>query len=95
MKSDWMKTRQTKYSAYVTVYILVVLALLAGVNYLASQYNKSADLTSNKRYTLSDQTIKVVKNLKDQVDIYYFDETKQFPPAKDLLDRYDAISRRS
>jgi ABC-type uncharacterized transport system involved in gliding motility auxiliary subunit len=34
----------------------------------------------------------VVKNLKDQVDIYYFDEPRQFPPAKDLLDRYDAIS---
>ena len=92
MKSEWMKTRHTKYSAYVTVYILVVLAVLVGVNYLASQYNKSADLTSNKRYTLSDQTIKVVKNLKDQVDIYYFDEPRQFAPAKDLLDRYDAIS---
>lgn len=92
MKSEWMKTRHTKYSAYVTVYILVVLAVLVGVNYLASQYNKSADLTSNKRYTLSDQTVKVVKNLKDQVDIYYFDEPRQFAPAKDLLDRYDALS---
>ena len=26
MNADWMKTRQTKYSAYVTVYILVVVA---------------------------------------------------------------------
>jgi ABC-type uncharacterized transport system involved in gliding motility auxiliary subunit len=87
-----MKTRQTKYSAYVTVYILVVLAILVGVNYLSSQYSKSADLTTNKRYTLSDQTIKVVKNLKDQVDIYYFDEPRNFTAAKDLLDRYDSIS---
>ena len=92
MNSDWMKTRHTKYSAYVTVYVLVVLAILVGVNYLASQYDKSADLTSNKRYTLSDQTIKVVKNLKDQVDIYYFDEPRQFASAKDLLDRYDMLS---
>lgn len=92
MNSDWMKTRHTKYSAYVTVYILVVLAIVIGVNYLSSQYNKSADLTSNKRYTLSDQTLKVVKNLKDQVDIYYFDEPRQFASAKDLLDRYDTLS---
>ncbi len=92
MNSEWMKTRHTKYSAYVTVYILVVLAVLVGVNYLASQYSKTADLTSNKRYTLSDQSIKVVKNLKDQVDLYYFDEPKQFAPAKDLLDRYDSLS---
>ncbi len=92
MNSEWMKTRQTKYSAYVTVYILVVVAVLVGVNYLASQYSKTADLTSNKRYTLSDQSVKVVKNLKDQVDIYYFDEPKQFTAAKDLLDRYDSLS---
>ncbi len=92
MNSEWMKTRHTKYSAYVTVYILVVLAVLVGVNYLASQYNKSADLTSNKRYTLSDQTVKVVRNLKDQIDIYYFDEPKQFAAARDLLDRYDNLS---
>ena len=65
MNSDWMKTRQTKYSAYVTVYVLVVVALLAGLNYLASVHNKSVDLTSNKRYTLSDQTNKIVKGLKD------------------------------
>lgn len=92
MNSEWMKTRHTKYSAYVTVYIVIVLAVLIGANYLASQYNKSADLTSNKRYTLSDQSLKVVKNLKDQVDIYYFDEPKQFAPARDLLDRYDSLS---
>jgi ABC-type uncharacterized transport system involved in gliding motility auxiliary subunit len=92
MNADWMKTRQTKYSAYVTVYVLVVVALLAGLNYLASVHNKSVDLTSNKRYTLSDQTIKIVKNLKDEVDIYYFDETKQFPAAQDLLDRYNNLS---
>jgi ABC-type uncharacterized transport system involved in gliding motility auxiliary subunit len=92
MNSEWMKTRQTKYSAYVTVYIVVVLAVLVGANYLASQYSKSADLTSNKRYTLSDQTTKVVKNLKDQIDVYYFDEPRQFAAAKDLLDRYGNIS---
>jgi ABC-type uncharacterized transport system involved in gliding motility auxiliary subunit len=92
MNSEWMKTRHTKYSAYVTVYVLVVLAVLVGVNYLANQYNKSADLTSNKRYTLSGQTIKVVKNLKDQVDIYYFNEPRDFAQAKDLLDRYSNLS---
>jgi ABC-type uncharacterized transport system involved in gliding motility auxiliary subunit len=92
MKTDWMKTRQTKYSAYATVYILVVLAILVGVNYLSSQYSKSADLTSNKLYTLSAQTDKVVRNLKEQVDIYYFDEPRQFQAAKDLLDGYGALS---
>src|ERR1017187_9459093 len=92
MQTGWMKTRQTKYSAYLAKYVLVVLAVIAGLNYLANLYNKSFDLTSNKRYTLSDQTVKIVKNLKDEVKLYYFDETPRFAAAKDLLDRYDALS---
>ena len=32
MKTDWMKARQTKYSAYVTVYILVILAVLGAAS---------------------------------------------------------------
>jgi ABC-type uncharacterized transport system involved in gliding motility auxiliary subunit len=62
------------------------------VNYLASQHTKSFDVTSNKRYTLSDQSNKIVKNLKDEVRIYYFDKTESFQTAKDLLDRYAALS---
>jgi ABC-type uncharacterized transport system involved in gliding motility auxiliary subunit len=94
MNPAWMKTRQTKYSAYLAAYTLVVVAVLAGVNYLSNDHNKSFDLTANKRYTLSDQTIKVVKNLKDQVDVYYFDKTDGFGAAKDLLDRYETLSNK-
>jgi len=94
MNAEWLKTRQTKYSAYLMLYVLVVVAVLAGLNYLASVHVKSIDLTSNKRYTLSDQTIKIVSGLKDEVDVYYFDETKQFSSAKDLLDRYNNLSNK-
>ena len=41
MNNTWMKARQTKYGADITVYILVVLAIMAGVNWLANQNNKS------------------------------------------------------
>jgi ABC-type uncharacterized transport system involved in gliding motility auxiliary subunit len=88
----FLKTRSTQYSAYATVYILIVLALLGAVNYLANRYNKSFDATANKRYTLSDQTLKLARNLKQDVSIFYFDETTNFPRAKDLLDRYENLS---
>ena len=39
------------------------LALVAVANVLANRYNKSYDSTSNKRYSLSDQTVKIVKGL--------------------------------
>jgi len=92
MRADWIKARQTKYSAYVTVYILVILAVLGVANFLANRYDKSYDATSNKQFSLSDQTVKAVKNLKKDVTVTYFGETTQFPQARDLLGRYASLS---
>ena len=94
MRTDWIKTRQTKYTGYVTVYILVILAVLGVANFLANRYNKSYDSTSNKQFSLSDQTIKAVKGLKKDVTVSYFGETSQFPQARDLLGRYSTLSPR-
>ena len=92
MQSDWMKTRQTKYTLYVTVYLLVIVAVLGVANWLASRHNKSIDATSNKKFSLSDQTIKVVKELKKDVTITDYDQTSAFTTARDLLDRYGNLS---
>lgn len=92
MNIDFLKTRQTKYSLYVSVYVLVILAVLATANWLAQRHNKSFDATSNKRFSLSDQTEKIVKNLKSEARIVVFDRTSDFPRSKDLLDRYDVLS---
>ncbi|HUJ93934.1 MAG TPA: GldG family protein [Terriglobales bacterium] len=94
MASEWLKARQTKYAAYVTVYILVVLAGVAVANILADRYNKSFDATSNKRYSLSDQTIKLVKGLKQDATITYFNQSMRFREGKDLLDQYANLSPR-
>jgi ABC-type uncharacterized transport system involved in gliding motility auxiliary subunit len=92
MKLDWLKARQTKYTAYVSLYILVVVAILGAANWLANRYNKSYDSTANKRFSLSEQTTKVAKNLKKPVKILYFDKSSEFARARDLLDRYDNLS---
>jgi ABC-type uncharacterized transport system involved in gliding motility auxiliary subunit len=92
MKLGWLKKRQAKYTAYAGTYILVVLAALGAVNFLANRHNKSWDSTANKQYSLSDQTRKLVGNLDRDVKIVYFDESTRFPQARDLLDRYDTLS---
>ena len=94
MNTGLLKARQTKCAAYATVYILVVLTALVIVNLLADRYNKSYDATSNKRYSLSDQTAKVVKGLKQDATITYFDQGTRFEHAKDLLDEYKNLSPR-
>lgn len=91
MATNWLKARQTRYTAYAGVYLLVVIAILAAANWLAQRHNKSFDTTGNKRYSLSDQTAKIVKGLKQDITITYFDETAAFQKARDLLDRYEGL----
>src|SRR6266436_3470034 len=90
MQSDWMKTRQTRYSLYLTVYLLVILAILGATNWLANGHNKSFDSTSNKKFSLSDQTVKVVKGLTRDVTITDYDKTTAFTTSRDLLEVVNA-----
>lgn len=92
MASQWLKARQTKYVAYATTYILVVIAIIIVANVLADRYNKSYDTTSNKRYSLSEQTAKIVKGLKQEAIITYFNQSTRYGEGKDLLNQYANLS---
>jgi len=92
MAGQWLRARQTKYGAYAAVYILVVIAAVVVVNMLADRYNKSFDTTSNKRYSLSEQTRKIVTGLKQPGTITYFNQSTRFQEGKDLLDEYANLS---
>jgi ABC-type uncharacterized transport system involved in gliding motility auxiliary subunit len=87
-----LKARQTKYVAYATLYIAVVLAAITVANVLGDRYNKTYDSTANKRYSLSEQTAKIVKGLKEPATIYYYDRPTGFSHAKDTLEQYANLS---
>src|ERR1700733_2506382 len=74
------------------MYILVIFCIVSVANVLANRYNKSYDSTSNKRYSLSDQTAKIVKGLAQPISITYYDKTSNFQTGKDLLARYTTLS---
>jgi len=92
MASQWLKARQTKYAAYAATYILVVIAVVVVANVLAERYNKSYDTTANKRYSLSEQSAKIVKGLKQDATITYFNQSTRFRDGKDLLEEYKNLS---
>jgi ABC-type uncharacterized transport system involved in gliding motility auxiliary subunit len=94
VNTEWLKARQTKYAAYATTYILIILAVLVVANFLANRYNKTFDATSNKRYSLSDQTKKIAQGLKKDITIQYFDKPSGMQAGKDLLDRYALLSNK-
>lgn len=92
MASQWLKARQTKFAAFATLYIIVVLAIIVVANILADRYNKTYDATANKRYSLSDETKKIVDGLKEPATITYFNASTHFSQGRDLLDEYSALS---
>ena len=94
MASQWLKARQTKYAAYAATYTLIVITAAVIANVLADRFNQSYDATSNKRYSLSDQTAKIVKGLKENATITYFNQSTRFRDGKDLLDEYANLSPR-
>ena len=86
--------RRAKYATYAGTYALIFITALVIANILADRYNKSFDSTANKRYSLSDQTKKIVSELKGDVNISYFDKPSGFQAARDLLDRYANLSNK-
>jgi ABC-type uncharacterized transport system involved in gliding motility auxiliary subunit len=65
----WLKKRSTQF-ALGLVFTGVGLILIVGVvNWLASSNNKTWDLTANKIHSLSDQSQKVLKGLKEKVSV--------------------------
>jgi ABC-type uncharacterized transport system involved in gliding motility auxiliary subunit len=92
VSTQFLKARQTKYAAFAATYIAVIVAIIAAANVLANRYEMSYDATSNKRYSLSDQTKKIVKGLKQDATITYFDQPRAFQAAKDQLDLYSNLS---
>jgi gliding motility-associatede transport system auxiliary component len=86
--------RQMKYGANTLVLSVVVLGVLGLVNYLVYRHSHRWDLTKSKRYSLSDQTRKVVAGLKDDVTIWYFQRAAEMQSGQDRLKEYQTLSPR-
>jgi ABC-type uncharacterized transport system involved in gliding motility auxiliary subunit len=83
--------RSSKLGTNTGVLVVVVLALLGVVNFLGYRHHKRYDLTSEKLYTLSDQTRKIVGGLKTDVDVYSFAKTPD-QALNDLMAEYASLS---
>ncbi|HUJ25262.1 MAG TPA: DUF4350 domain-containing protein [Myxococcales bacterium] len=70
----------------------VLIAALIGINYAVVKKPKSWDLTKDKIFTLSDQTVGVLKGLKSEVKVqaFYAASEPEFGELKARLDQYKA-----
>jgi ABC-type uncharacterized transport system involved in gliding motility auxiliary subunit len=77
------------------MYAVLVIAALVVLNVVVShKYDKSWDLTKNKRYSLSPESVKVVSGLNQPLDLIYFGRTEEFGHAKELLTKYERASKK-
>jgi ABC-type uncharacterized transport system involved in gliding motility auxiliary subunit len=86
--------RQLRYGGNAFLFVAGVLAILVALNWIAFRNSKRWDLTKNQRYSLSDQTKKVLANLKDDVTLTYFQRTGSMGAGKDRLDDFQSASPR-
>jgi gliding motility-associatede transport system auxiliary component len=92
-----LTSRQAKYGLNSALYILAAVAIVVIINLLAIQaparlgkYNTNWqwDLTANKRFSLSPQTLQILSKLDKNVHLIYFDRKDNLGAAKDLLDQF-------
>ena len=84
--------REARFGSLAVASIAVVLAILVGINYLASRRNKRWDLTASQQFTLSDQTKRVVQGLERPLQIRVFDRAEGFDRFRARLDQYRYLS---
>jgi len=88
------RTRKVLAGANFAVYTLVVIAIAALANWFVNRNDKIWDLTPNKSYSLSPQTIKLLRGLDRDVTLYVFDRKQGMREGHDLLDNYASASHR-
>lgn len=69
---EFLTMRTTKHGMNMGAMILLAVVCLVCVNYLANKHNKTWDLTQEKLNSLSDQSEKILKGLKDDVEVKVF-----------------------
>ena len=85
--------RQARFGTLAAASVLVVLGILIAINYLSTKYNKRWDLTAARQFSLSDQSKKVLQDLKEPVRIRVFARSGDFERFRDRLDEYTYHSK--
>jgi ABC-type uncharacterized transport system involved in gliding motility auxiliary subunit len=86
--------QQALTGANFALYTLIGIALIALVNWFVNNHDRRWDMTPNKKYSLSDQTRKILKDLSKDVTIYAFDQERSFGEKRDVLGMYSSASNR-
>lgn len=80
--------RSSRYWINLLITILIVLGIAISIEILGSIYNKRLDLTSEKRYQISDQFRKILNSLEERIEVIVFCQSGERLELMDLLNQY-------
>ena len=92
--------KQLKYSGNTVAFVAIIFGILVLINFLSTRRFIRADLTEDKRYTISHATKNLISTLDDIVTITAYFSTNPAEVAqirrdvRDVLDEYNAFSKK-
>ncbi|WP_413293015.1 GldG family protein [Bdellovibrio sp. HCB185ZH] len=97
---EFLTMKTTKEGMSMGVLILLMLAVLAVVNYIGVRHYLTFDFSTAQSNTLAEQSIKLVKNLDEELKVYFFykkgvegnEENRR--SFRDLIKKYQDINPR-
>lgn len=87
---EGMGRRSTKFGINSAVSVLLLLGVLALVNYMGEQHQKRFDLTTERLHSLSDESVKVAAQVEQDVTVKAFFPGADHIPTRELLNLYSA-----
>jgi ABC-type uncharacterized transport system involved in gliding motility auxiliary subunit len=86
---ETFKDRKFKYGGYATIIVAVVLAILVVINLFVDVIPLELDLSKERLYSLSEQTLKVLDELEEDVEIFTLAKTgTENPLVDEILKKY-------
>ena len=80
--------RSARYGANAVIYSIAFIGLLVAINYISSLHHTRLDLTTEKVYSLSSQSVNVVKGLQKPLKLYGFFQGGENPAARELYETF-------
>jgi len=87
-----MSGKGAKYGSVAAGGVVLMLAIIVAINYIGSRQTKRWDLTGGGQFTLSDQSKKVVGDLKQPINVRVYYESGKINEVSDKVDQYKQIS---
>ena len=86
--ATFYRGRGARYGTLSIVSILVFLGILVAVNYLGARQNKRWDLTANQVFSLSEQTIRILRELEQPVNVIVYERQDRQDIHRDRLEEF-------